>query len=423
MSLAILQLRYPGVAASGAAKVKARLAGPFDKQEISGEATLENGRLRMFALQHSLDQINGPIRFDGAGINVDGLRARMGGGPIAFGGTIGMSSMQFTQFNLQGGWTVHAAPLPGRVHVDGQRRPRADGHAARRCVWAGTSRSSRPDTRARSTPATACSAWRPAARLGGDDLPTAVATAPSSSIPLTMAVDIHIPSTNIIQKGTTRIEASGDLTLSGTLDRPGLTGRVNIEGGQFFFSGNRYLVRPGSIDFPSLARIEPVFDLEVETNPRASGQTFRVVIRLAGTFSSFTQQVSSEPWLSEADAAALLLGASPNLDRELARLAPQQSQARLIETLGAQLLASPLTARVGNVVTDALPIDTVQITPGDEQRHGLPEPQSQRARHDRPAHLEPGLSDLFAVHRRRAERTHHARVRSERSHVLGAFPQ
>ncbi len=363
VSLAILQLRYPDLTASGGATVKAQLTGPFDRQQISGEATIDNGRLRMYALQHSLDEINGPIRFDGAGINVDGLRARMGGGPILFGGTIGMSNMQFTQFSLTANGqlmqlrypvgftstvnadlsltgTLDAMHLGGNVDVIATR-------------YEGTLESNNG----------LLGLAAGGAMGGGDALPTPVATAPTTGIPLTMGVDVHIPSTNIIQKGTTRVEASGDLTLAGTFDRPSLLGRVNIEGGQFYFSGNRYLVRPGSIEFSSLTRIEPVFDLEAETNPRAAGQTFRVTVRLTGTFNSFTQSLTSEPWLSEADAVALLLGASPNLDRELARLTPQQSQARLLQTLGAQLLTSPLTGRVGNVVTDALPIDTVQITP------------------------------------------------------------
>jgi hypothetical protein len=47
------------------------------------------GRLRYFALPHSLQDINGRFLFDAQGIRIVDAAAQLGGGPVKFGGRIG----------------------------------------------------------------------------------------------------------------------------------------------------------------------------------------------------------------------------------------------------------------------------------------------------------------------------------------------
>ena len=76
------------------------------------------------------------------------------------------------------------------------------------------------------------------------------------------------PSTLRIDNDQARIVASADLTLRGTLDRPLLFGRAEIERGEVEFEGRRYLVTRGSLDFANANRIQPFFDIEAETRVR-----------------------------------------------------------------------------------------------------------------------------------------------------------
>ena len=50
--------------------------------------TIDNGRIRHFALPHALENITRSARFDSRGVTLDGLTARLGGGAVQFGGRI-----------------------------------------------------------------------------------------------------------------------------------------------------------------------------------------------------------------------------------------------------------------------------------------------------------------------------------------------
>jgi uncharacterized protein YhdP len=55
---------------------------------VTGTLRVEDGRIRHFDLPHALENISGPVRFDSRGIALDELTARLGGGPVRFGGRI-----------------------------------------------------------------------------------------------------------------------------------------------------------------------------------------------------------------------------------------------------------------------------------------------------------------------------------------------
>jgi len=192
---------------------------------------------------------------------------------------------------------------------------------------------------------------------GGEPTPEA--------FPLRFDIDIVMPPTPVIRNRDAIIEASATLHYSGTLGQPGLTGQVVIERGEVFFTGNRYVVRRGFIDFLNPNDPQPVFDIEAETRPRAAGQTFTVTVQVSGTLADLQPTLTSDPWLPQTEVLALLFGGTPDLGRaeQLALGSPQLAQERLLQTAGAVLLTSPLSSRIGTAFTDVLPLDTVQITP------------------------------------------------------------
>ncbi len=89
-NLRILEGFTRNVRSAGSANVKAALSGPMRNPLLSGSMTIADGRLRHFSLPHGLDRINGEVTFDSNGLNLDDVSARLGNGPVTFGGTIGM---------------------------------------------------------------------------------------------------------------------------------------------------------------------------------------------------------------------------------------------------------------------------------------------------------------------------------------------
>jgi autotransporter translocation and assembly factor TamB len=156
------------------------------------------------------------------------------------------------------------------------------------------------------------------------------------------------------------------MQLRGTVDRPLLFGRAEVDRGEILFEGRRYLVTRGALEFNNPARIEPFFDVEAETRVRVPNQTYRVIINFTGTTQSLVPQFSSDPPLaSDADVVALLFSeVRREGDAELRALQnPNERQTDILTTRATQLLASPLSSEVGRVVEQTFGVDTFQVTP------------------------------------------------------------
>lgn len=187
----------------------------------------------------------------------------------------------------------------------------------------------------------------------------------SSTLPIALDLQVNAPRMAFVDTKNARVEATADLQVQGTFDQPAITGEIRINGGELLCNGNRYYVREGSIDFGTTGRFDPVFDLSAETRPRLAGQIYTLQVNVGGRFSAMTFATSSEPYLPETDRISLMLGGTvdPGTAETRALGSAQAQQQRMIQSAGANLLASPLTSFVGSVFEKTGAIDTVQVTP------------------------------------------------------------
>ncbi|MCA1583830.1 MAG: translocation/assembly module TamB domain-containing protein, partial [Acidobacteria bacterium] len=359
-NLAVLQGVVHDLRSSGRADVTALIGGSVSQPQISGQALLTEGRLRHFSFPHALEAINGIVSFNASGIRLEGVSARLGGGPVRFDGRIGiagyrlvdvdvtasgddlgvrfpegMRSVVDVTLTLQG--PAESPVLTGTVLVDS-------------ATWAGGLGGSTN-----------------VLDLGADKtlaVPGAVAAA--STVPLRYDIQIVAPSTLRIDNEQARIVASADLTLRGTFDRPLLFGRADIERGEVRFEGRRYVVTRGSLDFTNPNRIQPFFDIEAQTRVRVPQQTYQVTLRMTGTTDRLQPEFSSDPPLPrQMDILTLLFSdAVPSQDLELASLQQRnEREQRLLEARATRALTGALSNEVGKVVEQTFGVDTFQITP------------------------------------------------------------
>ena len=99
-NLAVLQGFLPDIRSSGRAEVTARIAGTAAAPIVAGNALLSNGRMRQLSFPHALEDVNGIATFDAEGLRLDGITARLGGGAVRFGGRIGLSGYQLSEFDV-----------------------------------------------------------------------------------------------------------------------------------------------------------------------------------------------------------------------------------------------------------------------------------------------------------------------------------
>ncbi|MFA5911749.1 MAG: translocation/assembly module TamB domain-containing protein [Vicinamibacterales bacterium] len=361
-NLAVLQGFVADVRSSGRAEVTARITGTAREPVVAGNALLTTGRLRQFSFPHALEDLNGIVTFDGTGVRLDGLTARLGGGPVRFGGRIGLAAYQLSEFD------VTVTGLDMRLRYPEGMRSLVDatlalqGPAASPVVTGTVLVKSASWTRGIDTSGGLFSGL-----TGGDAALPVVAGQLAAAPASTLRFDVRLlaPGTLRIDNDQARIVASADLALRGTLDRPLVFGRAEIVRGEVEFEGRRYAVTRGSLDFANPDRIQPFFDIEAETRVRVPRQTYRITMRMAGTTERLQPQFQSDPPLPTLDILSLLFSdQAPSGDMELARLQrPNEQEQRLVEARATRALTGALSAEVGRVVEQTFGVDTFQITP------------------------------------------------------------
>ena len=386
-NLGILQGFVPNIRSSGRATLAAAFEGALQQPTVTGAMRIEDGRIRHFALPHALENISGPVRFDSRGVSVDEITARLGGGLVDFGGRIDMEGY-----------------LPGRVDLSmvGESMRLRFPEGMRSLVDADLAVTGRVEAMTLTGNVTVRSAiYARRFDAGGGLLDLAGSPAGvegagggatlQATLPLRYDVQINAPSTLRIENNQAQVQATADLQLRGTFDRPLLFGRAEIDRGNVTFEGRRYVITRGTIDFNNPTRIEPFFDIETETRVRVPGETYRITLRAAGTFDRLTPVFNADPPLPEVEILALLFSdVAPGQDVEFRRystdITPQQ---QLLRERATRALTGAVSSEVGRVVEQTFGVDTFQLTPS------LVDPNAQSSRLDPAARVTIGkrLSD------------------------------
>jgi hypothetical protein len=366
-NLAVLQGFLPDVRSSGRADVSALIGGTAARPIVSGQALLTQGRVRHFSFPHALEDLNGVVAFNASGIRLDdpsyttGLNGRLGGGVVKFSGRIGMIGYAPSEFDVivTGDDMRLRFPEGMRSVVDATLA--LQGPATAPMLTGTVSVASANWTSGFDSTG---SIFSTAADTSGLPQPAGAIASPST-LPLRYDVRIIAPSTLHIENNQAEIVASTDINLRGTIDRPLLLGRAEIDRGDVRFEGRRYQVTRGSLDFTNPNRIQPFFDVEAETRVRVPGQTYRVTLRLTGTTERMQPTFESDPPLAPMDVLTLLFSDSaPTGDIELASLQqPNQREQEILQARATRALTGALSEEVGRVVEQTFGVDTFQITP------------------------------------------------------------
>ncbi len=362
-NLGILQAFYRDIRSSGNASLHAQVRGPLDAPVFGGQATIAGGRVRYYSLPHSLQEINGRIDFDAQGVRIVDAVAQLGGGPVKFGGRIGLRGYQIGTIDLTatGEQMNLRYPEGFRSTIDAALTLRGDPAAL---VLGGNVTIRDGVYSKRFEPNVDIFSFA----SGGPVLPSPVSD--TSTLPVRFDIRVSAPGTLRLENNLARMVARADLTLNGSYDKPLLFGRADIERGEVFFEGNRYRVTRGTVDFLNPSRLEPFFDLEAETRIRvaAASETYRVTLAVSGTLDGrMNLELNSDPPLPTVNIISLLFGQTTDLvNPELQALRPQaatQSEEQLLKAGILRVLAGGITGTVGRAVEQTLGVDTVQISP------------------------------------------------------------
>jgi translocation and assembly module TamB len=288
---------------SGFADASVRLSGPNKTARLSGSANVVNGSVATFlgSDRFTVDRLQGRVIFTSNQIEVDEATGYLGGGKFTAsgGGIIEGLTLKSFRFSLNGNNVT--VPLPkdfvttgdAQLDISGIRRGPSDNLQltvsgrvfARRSIY-----SKDIDL------ASIVGSRRDAILTGGG----------SSSISAPR-FDLIIEGRDalIVRNNVADLTASVSLTLTGDADNPRLSGRITADRGVIFFRKDRYDVQRGVLEFPPDTAIDPVINLQAESEIGG----YQIYVNLSGQLKDseeLSATVRSSPALPQADVVSLI---------------------------------------------------------------------------------------------------------------------
>jgi outer membrane protein assembly complex protein YaeT len=296
---ALLQLFVADMRAEGSVEVAMSIDGTVTAPNVVGTAELRDAQVRFAGLPQLIDEINGTLRFQGDRIEIESVRAVVGGGTVVAGGSIALNGMQLAsaRVTLQGrdvsiryyeGLTLESnftLLLSGDLErmmlqgdVDVTRALYFKDFDIQQALL------NILLARNRVTPVSAAT-WQD--RIG-------------------LRIHLSAPATLAVENNLADVTGSAELDVTGTVANPVILGEVALdEGGTVRIQGVDYRVVRGTIGFQNPFRIDPFFDVTLEGTVAGFGASemeggpFEVTINLTGTLDRLTPSITSDPPASD----------------------------------------------------------------------------------------------------------------------------
>jgi translocation and assembly module TamB len=355
VSLVALQLLNPDLLAKGNATVEASLRGSLSNPSLNGRMDLKGASLYMKDVTTGVDNANGTVLFNRNRATIDKMTAEVGSGTISLGG--------FVEFG---------SPLIYRLQAKGQQ-------VRLRLLDLSTTFNANLELTGTSEASTLSgtmtlnrAAFNPRSDLGQllASATNPVQEGSPNDYLRGMQFDVRIVSAASFELRTSLtqdVQGAVDLQVRGPVVRPILLGSISVDSGQVQVFGNQYTIDRGDIRFSNPVKIEPVFDLALET--RVSGVT--VNITLTGTMDKLKPNYSSDPPLESSKIIALLaVGRDPSQYGDAAS-AQTASDSSNFAGAGGGLISEALSEQLSSKLQRFFGASRVKLDPTDPIMTGI----------------------------------------------------
>lgn len=288
---------------AGFADVSMRLAGPNQTSRLSGTANLDNASFATFMGSNRLtfDRLKGQIRFASNQIQIDQATGFLGGGQFtATGGAVLGDGLELSSFRLDINGNNITVPLPEDFITTGDAKLEISGRRAGNAITTNIAGS----ILARRSVYTEDIDL---SRIVGARREGTLSSGGGTSSIRAPRFDLTIEGRDalVVRNNVADLTASVSLRLLGTTENPSISGRITANSGTVFFRKDRYIVQRGVLEFPPNTEIEPIINLQAESEIGG----YQVFVNLAGPLTdteNLAATVRSSPALPQADVISLI---------------------------------------------------------------------------------------------------------------------
>ncbi len=355
VDLGLLSAAYPEYVPTGILSVEGRVGGNIQNPDLRGVARLSNASLARRGLFTTLTGVNGELFFDENRVTINNISGRVGGGTIRAQGTALLAQRSVEAMNVR----IQTDQV--RLRYPEGLRTVVNGSMVLRGSWTAPLLEGNLQIQSLSYRS---SFEEFLALIGEPQLNRQ--ESPFGRLALALHVE---GSRNItIQNQLADVEARIDVDIKGGVDDPRLTGHIEASGGTLLFQGKRYRITRGNIDFINPLQIEPVVDVQAESEVR----NYRVILAISGRGNRLRLDLRSDPPLPELEIVSLIAGGRTReeIRQEIASqpdggVSPDRnvpSSEKLFQGGAASILFDLLQSRVGGRL-GLFGLDRVRIDP------------------------------------------------------------
>ncbi|MEQ1763492.1 MAG: translocation/assembly module TamB domain-containing protein [Pyrinomonadaceae bacterium] len=285
----------------GYATVAVRVSGVNSNARLSGTATMENAAVAAFigSSRLTFDRLKGRILFASNQAQIDSAEGYLGGGKFtATGGVLFQDNLQIDSFRVALDGTNITVPLPEDFTTTGDARLEFSGRRVSenlRVQIAGNIRARRA----------LYSRDIELANIVGGRSGGTISSGPSSLLAPRFDLTIEGRDALIVKNNIADLTASVSLRLTGTTDNPQISGRITANSGVLFFRRDRYDIQRGVLEFPPDTAIEPIINLQAETEI----QGYQIFVNFNGSLAeteTLALNARSSPALPSQDVLSLI---------------------------------------------------------------------------------------------------------------------
>ena len=302
INLTLLNLAATDIFFAGFADVAVRYSGPNLTARLSGSAKAENAAIATFIGSDRLtfDRVNSRVIFTSNQAEIEEASGYLGGGKFAGSGGAVLNGLSVRSFRVNVNGDSVTVPLPkdflttgdARLEITGIRRNDKDNLQITigGRVYAKRSLYSKDID---------------LANVVGARRDTSLSAGASTVSAPRFDLVIEGRDALVVRNNIADLTASVALALTGDANNPQLSGRITANSGTLFYRKDRYDVQRGVLEFPPNTEIEPVINLQAETEIGG----YQIFVNLAGPLNDtelLTATLRSSPALPQADVVSLI---------------------------------------------------------------------------------------------------------------------
>jgi translocation and assembly module TamB len=350
LDLRAFELFDENVQSSGKSQIAALVQGTFKNPAISGTLEVKNGSFFLNDIPNGLSAVNGTVRFDRDRATIQKLTAHSGGGDLSLRGFVSFAGGGPLVYHLDANADKVRLRYAGGISVTANSALRLTG-TSKSSLLSGAIKISRV-------------AFNPNADVGSllvrGTAPLSAATKQSDFL-AGLQLDVRVDSAPDLELNTTLsqdVEAEIDLRVHGTPDRPIVLGNISANQGDIKMFGTKYSINRGEVNFVNPVKIEPVLNLDLQTQARG----ITVDITVSGTLSKLNVNYRSDPPLQPKDIVALLtVGRAPDIASNMANVQVKNDVGSLQS--GANTVLGQALSPASNRLSKLFGITNIKIDP------------------------------------------------------------